>query len=127
MSTAPLRVALFSGNYNYVRDGANRALNTLVGYLLRQGAQVRVYSPTVAKPAFPPTGDLVSVPSLSIPGRAEYRVPLGLSLRVRRDLAAFRPDIVHISSPDPAAHRAFLTEIGYLLPAAAPFSAESRP
>jgi len=106
MSTAPLRVALFSGNYNYVRDGANRALNTLVGYLLRQGAQVRVYSPTVATPAFPPTGDLVSVPSLPIPGRAEYRIPLGLSLRVRRDLAAFKPDIVHISSPDPAAHRA---------------------
>ncbi len=106
MSTPPLRVALFSGNYNYVRDGANRALNTLVGYLLRQGIQVRVYSPTVAEPAFPPTGDLVSLPSLSIPGRAEYRVPLGLSPRVRRDLAAFNPDIVHISSPDPAAHRA---------------------
>ena len=106
MSTAPLRVALFSGNYNYVRDGANRALNTLVGYLLRQGAQVRVYSPTVPNPAFPPTGDLFSLPSLSIPGRAEYRIPMGLSLRVRRDLAAFRPDIVHISSPDPAAHRA---------------------
>src|SRR4051812_45840651 len=25
-----LRVALFSGNYNYVRDGANQALNKLV-------------------------------------------------------------------------------------------------
>ena len=24
-----LRVALFSGNYNYVRDGANQALNRL--------------------------------------------------------------------------------------------------
>ena len=47
-----LRIALFSGNYNYVRDGANQALNRLVEYLLRQGAQVRVYSPTVANPAF---------------------------------------------------------------------------
>lgn len=106
MSSRPIRVALFSGNYNYVRDGANRALNTLVGYLLRQGAQVRVYSPTVANPAFPPTGDLVSVPSASIPGRPEYRIPLGLFGRVKRDLAAFAPDIVHISSPDPTAHRA---------------------
>ncbi|GLT02092.1 glycosyl hydrolase [Sphingobium jiangsuense] len=106
MSSAPLRVALFSGNYNYVRDGANRALNTLVGYLLRQGAQVRVYSPTVARPAFAPTGDLVSLPSISIPGRAEYRIPLGLCPRVRRDLGRFNPDIVHISSPDPSAHRA---------------------
>ena len=32
----PLRVALFSGNYDCVRDGANRALNRLVAYLLAQ-------------------------------------------------------------------------------------------
>lgn len=101
-----LRVALFSGNYNVTVDGANRALNRLVGYLLRQGAQVRVYAPTVANPAFEPTGDLVSVPSFAIPGRAEYRLPSALSPRVRRDLAAFAPQVVHVSSPDIAAHRA---------------------
>jgi phosphatidylinositol alpha 1,6-mannosyltransferase len=61
-----LRVALFSGNYNYVRDGANQALNRLVGYLLRQGAAVRVYAPVVAEPAFPATGDLVAVPALPV-------------------------------------------------------------
>jgi len=111
MTVAPLpldnlRIALFSGNYNYVRDGANQSLNRLVGYLLRQGAKVRVYAPTVDKPAFEPTGDLVSLPSLAIPGRGEYHVAMGLSRRVRRDLAAFAPNVVHISSPDPAAHRA---------------------
>ena len=63
MKPEELRIALFSGNYNYVRDGANQALNRLVGYLLRQGAQVRVYSPMVEHPAFPPTGEMVSVPS----------------------------------------------------------------
>jgi phosphatidylinositol alpha 1,6-mannosyltransferase len=101
-----LRIALFSGNYNYVRDGANQALNRLVGYLLRQGASVRVYSPCVANPAFAPTGDLVPLPSVAIPGRPEYRLPLGLPNRVRRDLAEFAPNIVHISSPDISAHRA---------------------
>lgn len=101
-----LRIALFSGNYNYVRDGANQALNRLVGYLLRSGAKVRVYSPTVDEPAFEPTGDLVSLPSAAIPGRPEYRLTLGLPARVRRDLAAFDPNLVHISSPDLAAHRA---------------------
>ena len=107
METADLRIALFSGNYNYVRDGANQALNRLVGYLLRQGAAVRVYSPVVKEPAFPPTGDLVGVPSVAFPGgRGEYRFPLGLSPRVRKDLAAFDPNIVHISSPDFAGHRA---------------------
>lgn len=106
MQPSELRVALFSGNYNYVRDGANQALNRLVGYMLRQGVKVRVYSPTVEHPAFPPTGDLVSVPAVPIPGRSEYRLPLALSARVRRDLTEFNPNIVHISSPDIVAHRA---------------------
>lgn len=101
-----LRIALFSGNYNYVRDGANQALNRLVGYLLRQGAKVRVYAPTVENPAFEPTGDLVALPSVPIPGRPEYRIPTGLPASIRRDLARFNPNIVHISSPDVSSHRA---------------------
>jgi hypothetical protein len=106
MATTDLRIALFSGNYNYVRDGANQALNRLVGYLLRQGAKVRVYAPVVDNPAFPPTGDLVGLNSITIPKRREYRIATGLSAEVRRDLAEFNPNIVHISSPDIAAHRA---------------------
>ena len=106
MDPKDLRVALFSGNYNYVRDGANQALNRLVGYLLRQGAQVRIYAPTTDTPAFAPTGDLVSVPALPIPGRSEYRLPLALTARVRRDLAEFNPNVVHVSSPDFVGHRA---------------------
>ncbi len=106
MHTSDLRIALFSGNYNYVRDGANQALNRLVGYLLSQGASVRVYSPTVENPAFAATGDLVSVPSMAIPFRPEYRIPLSLSRSVRRDLEAFNPNIVHIASPDRVSRKA---------------------
>jgi glycosyltransferase involved in cell wall biosynthesis len=106
MEPSDLRIALFSGNYNYVRDGANQALNRLVGFLLRQGAHVRVYSPVRDHPAFPPTGDLVSVPSVAIPRRPEYRIPSSLSREVRDDLARFAPNIIHVSSPDVVAHRA---------------------
>ncbi len=106
MQASDLRVALFSGNYNYVRDGANQALNRLVGYLLRQGVHVRVYSPTVEEPAFPATGDLVDVPAIPIPGRSEYRLPISLPARIRRDLEQFRPNVVHVSSPDIVGHRA---------------------
>ena len=100
MQTTNLRIALFSGNYNMTLDGANKALNRLVEYMLRQGAQVRVYSPTNQTPAFAPQGDLVSLPAIAIPGRSEYQFPLGLSADVRRDLEEFAPNIVHISSPD---------------------------
>ncbi|HEV2044910.1 MAG TPA: glycosyltransferase, partial [Sphingomicrobium sp.] len=96
MEPSDLRIALFSGNYNYVRDGANQALNRLVGYLLRQGAEVRVYSPVRADPAFPATGDLVNVPSVAIPRRPEYRIPSSLSREVRDDLEKFAPNIVHV-------------------------------
>lgn len=96
-----LRVALFSGNYDCVRDGANQALNRLVGHLLHEeGAAVRVYSPVAAEPAFKSVGDVVPVRSLAIPGRDEYRVALGLPSKVRRDIRAFAPDIVHLSAPD---------------------------
>ncbi len=106
MQTSDLRIALFSGNYNMTTDGANKALNRLVGYLLRQGAQVRVYSPTIDPPAFEPTGDLVSVLSMAIPGRAEYRLPLQLTGRVKRDLEAFNPNIIHIAAPDRVSRQA---------------------
>ena len=106
MQPSDLRVALFSGNYNYVRDGANQALNRLVEYLLRQGVNVRIYSPTVEEPAFPATGDLVDIPAFPIPGRSEYRLPIALPARVRRDLEKFNPNVVHISSPDIVGHRA---------------------
>jgi len=108
MDISDLRVALFSGNYNYTRDGANQALNRLVGSLLARGAKVRVYSPKVANPDFPATGDLIGLPNVPMPvkGRGEYHLPTGLGAAVKRDLADFRPDIVHLSSPDPAGHAA---------------------
>jgi glycosyltransferase involved in cell wall biosynthesis len=102
----PLRVALFSGNYNYVRDGSNQALNRLVAFLEREGCTVRVYSPTSDTPAFPPAGTLISVPSVRIPFRGEYRVSRGLPDRVKRDIEAFAPDIIHLSTPDPLNHSA---------------------
>ncbi|MGC4250170.1 MAG: glycosyltransferase family 1 protein [Sphingobium sp.] len=97
----PLRVALFSGNYDCVRDGANQALNRLVAYLLDHvGAQVRIYSPTAPRKAFESVGDIRPVRSLSIPGRPEYRLALGLTRAARHDLEAFAPDVIHLSAPD---------------------------
>jgi phosphatidylinositol alpha 1,6-mannosyltransferase len=104
MNISGLRVALFSGNYNYTRDGANLSLNSLVDFLLSQGASVRIYSPVVDEPAFPATGDLVGVPASPIPGRSEYRLVYRIGRRVTRDLNDFVPNIIHISSPEALGH-----------------------
>ncbi len=119
MEASQLRVALFTGNYNYVRDGANQALNRLVGYLLRQGAAVRIYSPVVEHPAFPATGDLVGVPALPVPGRAEYRFPISLPRSIRRDISEFNPNILHVASPEILGHRAVSLALRRNLPVVA--------
>src|SRR3546814_11168231 len=43
---------------------------------------------------------------MAIPGRSEYRIPLSFSSRVREDITAFAPNIVHISSPDRVSRQA---------------------
>ena len=94
-----LRIALFTGNYNYAIDGVARTMNRLVGYLEKVGIPVRVFAPTSAKPLFQHSGTLVSVPSVQIP-KNPYRLALGMPPSIRRELREFAPTIVHICTPD---------------------------
>lgn len=95
-----LRVALFSGNYNYVMDGPLRALNELVAFLESGGHEALVFAPTVKDPPFVHNGTMITVPSIPIPGRNEYRLALGMSGEIKRRLAGFKPDLIHLSAPD---------------------------
>ena len=96
-----LRVALFSGNYNYVVDGPVRALNRLVAHLEARGHDVLVFAPTIKNPPIKHAGELVSIPSIALPGaRSEYRVGLGLFGKARARLDAFAPNLIHIAAPD---------------------------
>src|SRR3546814_15349096 len=66
MQTTDLRIPLLTGNYNYVRDGPNQALNHLVGFLLDQAVAVRIYATTIDIPAFEPVGELVGIPPFTL-------------------------------------------------------------
>jgi glycosyltransferase involved in cell wall biosynthesis len=94
-----LRVAFFTGNHNYAIDGVALTSNRQVAYLESVGIPVRVYAPTKARPILEHSGPLVSVPS--VPFVPPYRLAVGMTSRVRRDLAEFRPTLVHIATPDP--------------------------
>ena len=61
---------------------------------------MRVYSPVTDTPAFDPAGTLIPVPSIALPVRSEFRLALGLPTAIRRDIARFGPDIVHVATPD---------------------------
>lgn len=117
----PRRIALFSGNYNYVMDGPVRALNKLVAYLEARGVEVLVFAPTAKKAAFEHSGTLISVPSVPLPGRGEYRVALGLPKSVRRKLEDFNPDLVHLAAPDWLGHAALSWAEDHHVPAVASF------
>jgi phosphatidylinositol alpha 1,6-mannosyltransferase len=101
-----LRVALVTGSYNYIADGVALTLNRMVAFMQARGVEVLIFAPVGARPAFAHAGEVVPVPSIAAPGRGEYRAALGLSRRSRKRLLAFRPDILHIATPDLLGHAA---------------------
>lgn len=99
-SHRPLRLAIFSGVYDYIVDGVAVTLNRLVEQLERDGVEVLVFAPTANHSAFDYAGTLVSVPSIPMPGRREYRASVGLGRSAKKRLDAFQPTIFHIAAPD---------------------------
>lgn len=95
-----MRIALFTGAYNHIADGVSLTLNRLVAFLEKQGAIVQVYAPTISNPPLKHAGRLVPVPSISAPGRPEYRISLGLSREAVDSLTAFDPHLFHVATPD---------------------------
>lgn len=102
---SPLRIALFTGNYNHIEDGVSRTLGRLVGYLEAKGHEVLVVGPTIDEPLDQP-GRFVAVPSVAAPGRPEYRVSTRFPPAVQHEVLTFAPHVVHIATPDVLGHRA---------------------
>ncbi len=117
----PVRVALFTGAYNHIADGVSLTLNRLVSYLERQGASVLVFAPTIKNPPVRHAGTLVPIPSISLPGRSEYRLSLHLPRSARAQLAAFKPTLFHIATPDILGNRALRLARRWGIPAVASY------
>jgi len=101
-----LKVALFTGNYNHIRDGVSLTLNRWVSFLLENEVEVLVFGPTVENPDVDHNGELVEVPSKAAPGRPEYRVTTGFPDEQREKLEEFNPDLIHIATPDILGYKA---------------------
>ncbi len=101
-----LRIAIFTGNYNHIRDGVSLTLNRLVKYLEDREIPVIVFGPTVEEPALDHYGELITVPSVPMPGRPEYRVTVGFPESAQRRLREFDPTLLHLATPDVLGFRA---------------------
>ena len=118
----PKRVALFTGAYNHIADGVSLTLNRLVRHLeTEENVEVLVFAPTVDDPPVDHAGTLVPVPSISAPGRGEYRLSLGITPSVRRQLEDFSPDLFHIATPDILGYHALRTARAWGVPVVATY------
>ncbi|MFY0596610.1 MAG: glycosyltransferase family 1 protein [Cognatishimia sp.] len=120
-SHRPLRLAIFSGVYDYIVDGVSVTLNRLVDQLERDGVEVLVFAPTAKQSAFDHAGTLVSVPSIPMPGRREYRASIGLGRSAKKRLDAFQPTLIHIAAPDILGWRALSYARAHNLPVLASY------
>jgi len=102
------RIALFTGAYSNIRDGVSLTLNKMVAFLEQNGHEFEIFAPTTEKPALEAVGKVLSVPSIPVPGRPEYRLSLLLSRYLQKELSRFNPDIVHIATPDIVGFQALL-------------------
>ncbi len=100
------RIALFTGNYNHIRDGVSNTLNRLVAHLGKRGYEVLVFGPWTPTPAMAHEGKYNPVYSIPAPGRPEYRITMGFPSTEKQKLRDFDPDLIHIATPDLLGYRA---------------------
>jgi glycosyltransferase involved in cell wall biosynthesis len=94
-----MKIALYSGTYVKDKDGAVKSISELVSSFRDNGHRVTVWSPDVS-PLDNHNGLTVhAVPSVPIPQYPDYKLGF-FSSDTKRQLDAFAPDIVHISTPD---------------------------
>ncbi len=97
-SDQPMRVAYFAGTMKPGHDGVTRVLYRLVDTLTRSTVESIFFSPIVPPRESQPI-PMVKVPSVVFPLHREYRLAVPGYASFARQLAAFRPDLIHINSP----------------------------
>lgn len=118
----PTRVALFTGAYNHIADGVSLTLNRLVRHLEdEENVEFRIFAPTVDDPPVDHAGTLIPVPSIAAPGRSDYRLSLGITPSVRRQIEDFSPDLFHIATPDILGYHALRTANRWDVPVVATY------
>lgn len=94
-----MKIALYAGTYVRDKDGAVKSIYQLVASFRNNGHQVSVWSPDVSTKDNHNSLAVHRMPSVPLPLYPDYRLGFFRN-ETRRQLDAFAPDIVHVSTPD---------------------------
>jgi len=93
-----MKVALYAGMFRRDHDGATRTLYRLAESLHHHEIDIGVWSFSQVDNLDLPVS-LFHLPSIQLPFFPDYRFSLPYG-RIKRELDAFQPDLIHISVPD---------------------------
>jgi glycosyltransferase involved in cell wall biosynthesis len=95
-----LRVAITTGNLVNVVDGVSLTLRRVVAHLQHHGHVVRVLGPACTDPVAPSPAGYWAVRSVPVPVAPGYRLAVATPAQIADRLDRFRPDLVHVATPD---------------------------
>lgn len=95
-----MRIAIFRELPYDFPGGVSNLLNIILDYLDRHGHEVRVFIADDGVNGLPP-GPFVGFPTFTTRSwaRSRFSLPVPLASKVRREMKAFRPDVVHLLHP----------------------------
>lgn len=92
-----MRIAVFSDTFVPQVNGVALTLKRWTEHLSSRGDECKLFVPTEPEPVYEDlVFQLASVPFWAYPG---YRFAIPNLLRIRQELALFKPDLVHIATP----------------------------
>lgn len=94
-----MKIALYAGTYVKDKDGAVRSIYQLVASFRKNGHEVVVWSSDVSEQDSHGSLRVYRLPSVPIPLYPDYRLGF-FDSATEKQLDAYAPDIVHISTPD---------------------------
>ncbi len=115
-----MKIALYAGTYVKDKDGAVKSIYQLVASFRKKGHEVAVWSPDVSARDNHNGLSVHTLPSVPIPLYPDYKLGF-FTGETRRQLEAFAPDIVHISTPDIIGRKFLLYARGKNIPVASAF------
>ena len=97
-----MRLSLVTETYFPQVNGVSRTLDRLVRYCSAQGDDIQLLVPRYAQqPELPDGVEKFDWRAFALPFYREVVIPLATPAGIRRQLASFRPDLVHVATEGP--------------------------